>query len=76
MDTFCRRVSDGLEDIVDELTEKTGRGGRMEQDSWRNSLPPLAEVLEQAKRSHQPLGDVHLSLGSLALEYRLPAANA
>ena len=34
VDTFCRRVSDGLEDIVDELTEKTGRGGR--NRGWEN----------------------------------------
>jgi hypothetical protein len=76
VDDFCELVRDDIEGLVRELTLETGRGGPKEQQSWRNSLPPLSEALGRATAPHPGLGGVHLGLGHLALEYRLPGVNS
>ncbi len=74
LDELRDRVEHDLRGLLRELKERTGRGGREEEEAWRSSLPALARTL-----SASDLGGVHVLLAGpehLALEYQLPAASA
>lgn len=62
----------GLSALVDDLRLLTGRGGAMEAQAWRDSLPVLAEAIDE------PYFDqMHLffgGMGNIAVEYRLPSS--
>jgi hypothetical protein len=71
---FRQQVGDGIERLVDNLQELTGRSGVEEAAAWRASLPKLAEAL-----SAPMLAPLHVYFGGagyLALEYQLPAAGS
>ena len=69
------RVGTALTELIDELVDWTGRGGAEERDAWRNSLPALAEALQDAQ-----LSGVHVHFEQrerhVALEYKLPGTSA
>lgn len=69
---FKRQVADesNLSTFVAELKALTGRGGAMETQAWRDSLPVLAEVMDEAyfDGMHMFFGGA----GSVSVEYRLP----
>ena len=73
---FCGRVESDMAGLLDELLQRTNRNSPKEREAWLNSLPALSRVLAQAQECHRPLGGMHLSLGHVTLEYRLPAASA
>ncbi|MCC5870535.1 MAG: DUF2075 domain-containing protein, partial [Gammaproteobacteria bacterium] len=69
---FCTTVGDtaSLNRLVADLRRATGRGGAREEESWRSSLPILAEAVGE-----QYFEGIHLffaGAGDVALEYRLP----
>lgn len=70
---FKEKVGNNIDGLVTELRTQTGRGSPEEVDSWRTSLPILADVLDEAL-----FGGVHLyfgGAGSLSVEYKLPGAS-
>jgi DUF2075 family protein len=73
---FCERVSDDMNGLIRELTQLTGRDTPMERMAWERSLPKVSIVLAEAGRLNQQLGEAHVYLGNIALEYKLPAASA
>lgn len=71
---FKSRVGSGLDSLVVELQDLTGRTGKEEAEAWRSSLPATAALL-----SSPGLDPFHIFFGgsgNLALEYQLPAASA
>lgn len=72
---FSSLARRSITNLVKRLQRETGRVGSEEEAAWRESLPRLAHVLDDAD-----LGDFHLHLesrsGDLSLEYRLPAASS
>jgi len=70
---FCVRVlGDGLNPLIVELCDLTGRATPEEMKAWEQSFTRLAQVLQAPS-----LSNLHLYLGergNLALEYRLPAS--
>lgn len=69
---FCDRARRSMRTLVAQLQDETDRYTPAEAAAWENSLPQLANVLDDHK-----LRDYHLHLdvrGSLSLEYRLPAS--
>ncbi|WP_419191163.1 DNA/RNA helicase domain-containing protein [Saltatorellus ferox] len=71
---FRRRVQFDLDGLVGDLQQETRRASPGEAGAWRNSLPALSDVLvsDDLQSFHVQVG----SLGSLALEYRLPASTS
>jgi DUF2075 family protein len=72
VEKFKQRVRTGLVDLAADLAEQTGRGGPDERDSWFNSLPPLADLLDGPE-----LAPAHLFFsgrGHSSLEYRIPGS--
>jgi hypothetical protein len=70
--TFRKRAEYGLDSLVDDLRDHTGRANADEIRAWRNSLPALAKVL-----GNGTLDGIHVQIGSrsnVAVEYRLPAS--
>lgn len=72
---FRERVSTGIDAVVEELSELTGRGGPSERHAWRNSLPKLVEAL-----THPSFDRVHVHFSRrqhhVALEYQLPGSSS
>lgn len=71
---FTQRVNEDLNNLVCELQIVTGRFGDEEADSWRASLPRLANAF-----STGGFESLHLYFngsGALSLEYQLPAASS
>lgn len=69
---FCDRVRRSAGVLVSQLQDETDRYTPAEAAAWENSLPQLANVLDDPA-----LRDYHLHLdvrGSMSLEYRLPAS--
>ena len=69
---FCDRVRRSMGVLVTQLQDETDSCAPSEAAAWENSLPQLANVLDDPA-----LRDYHLHLGSpgsLSLEYRLPAS--
>lgn len=69
---FKQRVRTGLFDLAEDLAVETGRGGPDERDSWSNSLPVLADLLDGTE-----LAPAHLFFsgkGHSSLEYRIPGS--
>lgn len=71
---FVSRVESGLNTLVDELSNWTGRTSDAERLAWRQSLPKLSTAL-----SDPVLEWLHVQIGpsaGIALEYRLPASSS
>lgn len=67
-----RATGSKLDQLIEELANKTGRNNPAEKQAWADSFACLANALKG-----DALGQVHLylgDLGGLALEYRLPAS--
>ena len=73
---FCEYVSNHLNDLIDELAALTGRSTPAEQLAWQRSLPALSKVFSLAQQVNADVGSMHLSLGHMSLEYKLPGASA
>jgi len=74
VNNFCERVRRDIPMLVRDLQDETGRKTPGEQMSWQESLPRIADLLDQPS-----MKELHIHLAdraSLALEYRLPAANS
>lgn len=71
---FRQAVGRDIEPLVARLQLLTGRGGREEADSWRMSLPKLAEAI--ADPALAPFHLYFAGAGYVALEYQLPAASS
>ena len=71
---FRQAVGRDIEVLVARLQGLTGRGGREEADSWRASLPKLAEAI--AEPALAPLHLYFAAAGYVAVEYQLPAASS
>ena len=72
---FRRRVlGPDLEKLIAELTDLTNRNNPTERDAWRQSFTRVAHALDSKTLApiHLYLGD----LGSLSVEYRLPASSS
>ena len=76
IDTFCDRVASDMNGLIDELMFTTGRDTPAERQAWQKSLPRMSVVLAQAQELNQKIRGAHLYLGSVTLEYKLPAASA
>jgi hypothetical protein len=69
---FCDRARQGMNGLVRDLQEQTGRYGDAERNAWESSLGLMAQVLRRTG-----LDAFHLQLGQsseLSLEYRLPSS--
>jgi len=73
---FCEAVTQNMNDLIDQLTAISGRGGPSEREAWENSLPKLSKALASAQLYNSDIKDTHLYLGHLTLEYKLPSASA
>jgi len=73
---FCQAVSQNMNDLIDQLTVISGRGGPGERRAWEYSLPKLSKALASAQLYNSDIKDTHLYLGHLTLEYKLPSASA
>ena len=71
---FKDRVSEGMEGLVSELQELTGRYGDEEATAWATSLPKVASIFSSP--GFDPLHLYFGSRGSLSLEYQLPASSS
>lgn len=71
---FRERVKADLPNLVTDLQATTGRYGDEEAESWRNSLPKLADVFSSS--GFDPLHLYFNGTGALSLEYQLPAASS
>jgi len=72
--TFCDRVMDDLNGLIDDLQDLTGFGSDSQIRAWNRSLPKISRVL-----SHSNLSDFHVSIGqpgSMSVEYRLPTSSS
>lgn len=76
IDTFCDRVASDMNGLIDELMFTTGRDTPAERQAWQKSLPRMSVVLAQAQELNNGISGTHLYLGSVTLEYKLPAASA
>lgn len=71
---FRNRVNHGLDELVDDLQEVTGRYGDAESSAWRESFTALDRIFSNPK-----FDALHLYLspkGHLSLEYQLPASSS
>jgi len=71
---FRQALGRDIEPLVVRLQALTGRGGPDEADSWRMSLPKLAEAIAEPALAHLHL--YFAGTGYVALEYQLPAASS
>ncbi len=71
---FKERVSEDIQNLVNELQVLTGRFGDEEAHAWKTSLPKVAAIF-----SSQEFDPLHLyfgSRGNMSLEYQLPASSS
>jgi hypothetical protein len=71
---FRHRIDSQLDQLVRDLQALTNRYSHAEEQAWRSSLPKISKVFSAA--SFNDLDIYFGSKGNLALEYRMPAANA
>lgn len=70
---FRRRVDTGMDELVTELAEQTGRGGYAEKDAWKASFRAVRDAFSEP--SFDELDVFFGSRGNLALEYRMPGGS-
>lgn len=70
---FRRRVDTGMDELVTELAEQTGRGGYAEKDAWKASFRAVRDAFSAP--SFDELDLFFGSRGNLALEYRMPGGS-
>lgn len=70
---FRRRVDTGMDELVAELAEQTGRGGYAEKDAWKASFRAVRDAFSAP--SFDELDVFFGSSGNLALEYRMPGGS-
>lgn len=70
---FRRRVDTGMDELVTELAEQTGRGGYAEKDAWKASFRAVRDAFSAP--SFDELDVFFGSRGNLALEYRMPGGS-
>lgn len=73
---FCQEVERDLYGLIDDLCVSTTRDTNNERQAMERSFRQLSPVLAAAQTKNRNLKDVHLVLGDLMLEYRLPSASA
>lgn len=71
---FKQRVRTDMDRLVVDLQDVTGRLGQEEAESWRCSLPAVAELFSTP--ALDPLHIFFAGSGHASLEYQLPAASA
>lgn len=76
VEEFINNVTNNLNDLIEHLSNLSGRSTPNERESWSKSLPILSKILSQASQTNSNLTKSHISISHLALEYRLPSASA
>lgn len=71
---FRRRVDSGMDGLVAELSEQTGRGGYAEKAAWQSSLLAVRNAFSAP--AFDELDVFFGSRGNLALEYRMPGGSS
>ena len=70
---FRRRVDTGMDELVADLAEQTGRGGYAEKDAWKASFRAVRDAFSAP--SFDELDVFFGARGNLALEYRMPGGS-
>ena len=73
---FCKIVNENIDGLVGELLNITGRNTPEERKAWYRSLPELSKEFDNNKLNNKNIGNLHVSVGQLSLEYKLPSAAA